>query len=77
MARKQYTGPLVDVTDDRGLCTHSAECVKGMPSVFDTTYRPWVNPAVADTDDLADELRAVVARCPSGALRIQAHPAPQ
>ncbi len=77
MARKQYTGPLVDVTDDRELCTHSAECVRGMPSVFDTSHRPWVNPTVADTPDLADQLRAVVARCPSGALRISEHPPPR
>lgn len=73
MVRKQYTGPLVDVTDDRELCIHSAECVKGMPVVFDTSRRPWIDPTAADTPELADQLREVVGRCPSGALRIQEH----
>jgi uncharacterized Fe-S cluster protein YjdI len=77
MPRKHYTGPLVEVTDDRELCIHSAECVGGMAAVFDTSRRPWINPAVADTPDLAEQLRAVVARCPSGALRIEEHPADQ
>ncbi len=77
MPRKHYTGPLVDVTDDRELCIHSAECVRGMAAVFDTSRRPWMNPTVADTPDLAEELRAVVARCPSGALQIEQGPADQ
>lgn len=75
MPRKRYTGPLIDVTDNRELCIHSAVCVRGMSAVFDTSRRPWINPTVADTPDLAEELRAVVARCPSGALRIEEHPA--
>lgn len=74
MPRKQYTGPLVDVTDDREVCIHSEVCVRGMASVFNTSRRPWINPTVADTPALADQLRAVVARCPSGALQIQEHP---
>lgn len=73
MPRKHYTGPLVDVTDDRELCIHSAVCVRGMPAVFDTSRRPWIDPREADTPDLADQLRAVVARCPSGALQIHEH----
>jgi uncharacterized Fe-S cluster protein YjdI len=77
MPRKRYTGPLVDVTDDRELCIHSAECVRGMAAVFDTSRRPWILPTAADTLDLAEQLRAVVARCPSGALRIEVHPADQ
>lgn len=77
MARKHYTGPFVDVTDDRALCEHSARCVQGMAAVFDTSRRPWINPTVADTAELAEQLRAVVARCPSGALLIHEHPAPE
>jgi uncharacterized Fe-S cluster protein YjdI len=77
MSRKHYTGPLIDVTDDRELCIHSAVCVRGMAAVFDTGRRPWINPTVADTPDLAEQLRAVVAQCPSGALRIHEHPAPE
>lgn len=73
MARKEYTGPLVDVTFDGALCAHAGECVRGMPAVFDTAQRPWINPTAADTPESADLLREVVARCPSGALEIQEH----
>lgn len=76
MARKTFTGPLLDVSFDGELCKHAAECVRGMPSVFDTTSRPWINPGTADTAEQADLLREVVARCPSGALHIEEHPAP-
>lgn len=73
MTRKTYTGPLVDVSFDGDVCRHAAECVRGMPGVFDTSARPWINPEHASTPDLAAELRSVVARCPSGALEIVEH----
>ena len=44
-----------------------------MPTVFDTAARPWINPENAGTAQLADELRAAVGRCPSGALEIVEH----
>lgn len=74
MARKTFRGPLVDVSFDGEVCRHAAECVRGMPSVFDTAARPWINPEAASTPDSADLLREVVGRCPSGALRIEEHP---
>lgn len=73
MARKTYTGPLVDVTFDGEICAHAAECVRGMPMVFDTSARPWINPEVAASAEAADQLRDVVSRCPSGALEIVEH----
>ncbi|HEX7806361.1 MAG TPA: (4Fe-4S)-binding protein [Cellulomonas sp.] len=74
MTSKVYRGPLVDVSFDREVCRHAAECVRGMPDVFDTSARPWINPEVAGTTDLANRLREVVGRCPSGALAIVEHP---
>lgn len=71
MARKTYTGALLDVSFDGALCAHAAECVRGMPSVFDTSARPWINPDAATTSEQADQLREVVGRCPSGALLIE------
>jgi uncharacterized Fe-S cluster protein YjdI len=68
-ARKRYTGQAVDVTFDPVRCRHAAECLRGLPGVFDTGRRPWILP---DGADPADVVR-VVARCPTGALR--AHPA--
>lgn len=47
-----------------------------MPAVFDTSRRPWIDPGVAESDDAADLLRAVVTRCPSGALHIEEHSEP-
>jgi uncharacterized Fe-S cluster protein YjdI len=73
MTRRTYTGPIIDVSFDGAVCEHAAECVRGMPSVFNTAKRPWIDPGVANTPELADELRAVVARCPSGALGIEEH----
>lgn len=73
MTRKTYTGPLVDVSYDREVCRHAAECVRGMPTVFDTAKRPWINPEQAATEDDANLLRHVVGLCPSGALEIEEH----
>jgi uncharacterized Fe-S cluster protein YjdI len=73
VARKTYFGPIVDVSFDGAVCQHAAECVHGMPSVFDTGRKPWIDPGVATSDAAADELRAVVGRCPSGALAIMEH----
>ena len=70
MARKEYSGPLVGVSFDGELCQHAAECIRGMPSVFDTSARPWIDPRNAATPEEADLLRTVVGRCPSGALAI-------
>jgi uncharacterized Fe-S cluster protein YjdI len=75
MARKLYTGPITDVTFDLEMCRHAAECVRGMPEVFDTHKRPWINPEVANTPTLADKLREVIGRCPSGALEVAEHAA--
>lgn len=74
MTRKIFTGKLVDVSFDGALCQHAGECVRGMPTVFDTSSRPWINPESATSAELADQLREVVARCPSAALQIEEHP---
>ena len=73
MTRKIYTGPILDVSFDGSICEHAAECVRGMPSVFNTSNRPWINPQVAQTEALAEQLRGVIARCPSGALQVEEH----
>jgi uncharacterized Fe-S cluster protein YjdI/CDGSH-type Zn-finger protein len=47
------------------LCIHSANCVRGLPQVFDPRRKPWVTPEAADAEALA----ATILRCPSGALQ--------
>jgi uncharacterized Fe-S cluster protein YjdI len=52
------------VVYDRGRCRHYAECVRGLPQVFDPTRRPWIRADLADPNAIAE----VVRRCPTGAL---------
>jgi uncharacterized Fe-S cluster protein YjdI len=59
-----YAGDGFEVTYDAGRCTHSGECVRGLPAVFDSKASPWIRPGAAGVDRIAE----VVARCPSGAL---------
>jgi uncharacterized Fe-S cluster protein YjdI len=48
-------------------CIHSARCIAGLPDVFDPRRRPWVVP----DGHTADEIAAVVQRCPTGALHFR------
>jgi uncharacterized Fe-S cluster protein YjdI len=68
VSRKTYVGKVVTVSFDPEVCVHAANCVRGLPAVFDTSKRPWIQPDNAP----GDEVVAQVARCPSGALRIEA-----
>jgi uncharacterized Fe-S cluster protein YjdI len=65
--RRSYEGAQVSVSFDAQRCLHAAECVRGLPSVFDTSKRPWIEPDGAAPDEVAE----VVRRCPSGALRYE------
>lgn len=60
----------VTVSFDAQVCQHAAECVRGLPSVFDITRQPWIDPNGASAADVV----AQVARCPSGALRVESGP---
>jgi uncharacterized Fe-S cluster protein YjdI len=62
---KEYATDEIVVVWEPGLCAHSGNCVRGLPQVFDSTRRPWVDVHAAT----ADEIEVAVARCPSGALR--------
>ncbi|CAM3730379.1 (4Fe-4S)-binding protein [Smaragdicoccus niigatensis] len=62
---KEYTADGITVLFDGTRCRHFAECVKGLPAVFNTKERPWIQPAEGDPQAVAE----VVERCPSGALR--------
>lgn len=62
---RKYSGEDVDVYFNTDICTHSANCVRGNPAVFDTKRRPWVLPDNAS----ADEVARVIDTCPSGALK--------
>ena len=72
-SRRTYTGEKIDVSYDRALCWHAAECIRGLPEVFHPENRPWITPDAADPDLVAE----VVRRCPSGALRYERHGVPE
>lgn len=61
---RSYANDGIEVTFDVDLCIHAGECVRGLPPVFDTAKRPWIQPEHAPADEIAE----VVQRCPSGAL---------
>lgn len=63
----RYESAKVVVTWDASRCIHAAECVHGLPEVFDPKAKPWVRPDAADPESLAE----VVNRCPSGALAMR------
>lgn len=66
MSRLQtYDGDGFAVTFDPTVCTHSANCVRGLPAVFDVSRKRWVEVRAAS----AGEIEAQIARCPSRALQ--------
>ncbi|CAN5728382.1 hypothetical protein BH24ACT22_BH24ACT22_12030 [soil metagenome] len=65
MPRKDYYSENITVTFDPQRCIHSADCIHGLPEVFDVEKRPWINPENAEPDTVAE----VVTRCPTGALQ--------
>ena len=62
---RAYPAPGITVWFDAAICQHAARCVAGLPSVFDSGARPWIQPGNAAPDEVA----AQVQRCPSGALQ--------
>lgn len=63
--RKTYRGSAIEVSFDLAECIHIGECVRRLPAVFELRRRPWIDPDAAPADDVA----ALVERCPSGALQ--------
>ena len=64
-----YAGKDIDISYDAGRCIHAAECVSGLPAVFDNDRRPWIQPNGASADAIAE----LIAKCPSGALHFTRH----
>lgn len=66
MGRLQtYEGKGFAVTFDPDVCTHSANCVTGLPAVFDVSRKRWVDVDAASVE----AIEAQIGRCPSGALQ--------
>ena len=61
---KEYTNGEVTIVWKPNVCSHSANCVKGLPEVFDIKKKPWINAEGASSE----RIEAQVKKCPSGAL---------
>lgn len=62
--RKDYVGKEITIHDNRRICSHAAECVNYLSSVFKFNSRPWINTDSARTKEIID----TIGKCPSGAL---------
>jgi CDGSH-type Zn-finger protein len=62
--RRDYPGKEITIHDNRKICSHAAECVDNLPSVFKLGSRPWIN---ADGSGLQNIINTIK-KCPSGAL---------
>jgi CDGSH-type Zn-finger protein len=62
--RKDYAGKKITVHDNRRICSHAAECVNNLPSVFRLNARPWIDPDSANVEEIIN----TIGKCPSGAL---------
>lgn len=64
---KEYSNGEITVVWKQELCTHSANCARGLHAVFNPKARPWINMQGASTQ----QIREQVAKCPSGALSLK------
>lgn len=63
----EYPGEKITIHYDLKRCIHSAECTRGLSSVFDINRKPWIDPNGAEADAIAE----VITRCPTGALHFE------
>ena len=66
-AQRVYANDRIEVTWEPAFCIHAAECLRGLPAVFDNRRRPWI---IVDNGSAAD-IGEVIQRCPTGALHFR------
>lgn len=62
--RVAFEGKHITIYDNRAICSHAGICTDNLKSVFLYGKEPWIDPDGAT----AQEIMAVIGRCPSGAL---------
>ncbi len=65
MTKKFYSSGEIEVSWEPDLCIHSGKCVMGSARVFNPKRRPWIELE----HESAERVLAIVANCPSGALK--------
>jgi uncharacterized Fe-S cluster protein YjdI len=61
---QEYKNEKIVVRYDPNICTHSGNCVKTLPGVFNIKNKPWVNVEGESVEQICKTVEA----CPSGAL---------
>lgn len=62
--KKEYDNGKVVITWQPEKCSHSGNCVRGLPNVFKPKSNPWIEVGNASSEDLVNQIK----KCPSGAL---------
>ena len=42
---RHYADDAIDISYDVRRCIHAAECIRGLPAVFDSSRRQWIVPS--------------------------------
>jgi uncharacterized Fe-S cluster protein YjdI len=66
-AMQEYKNDKLVVRYDPAICIHAGECVRGLPSVFNLSRKPWIDVSGASAAAVIEQVK----RCPSGALTYQ------
>ena len=61
---QEYKNDKLAVRYDPGICIHAGECVRGLPSVFNVSKKPWIDVNGASPAGIIEQVEC----CPSGAL---------
>ncbi|MDA0798180.1 MAG: CDGSH iron-sulfur domain-containing protein [Chloroflexi bacterium] len=62
--REVFRAPGITIFDDRSICAHIGNCTDNLAQVFKLGQEPWIDPAGATPEAIAN----VINTCPSGAL---------
>ena len=65
--KKEYSNGEVTIVWEAEKCIHSAVCVKGLSEVFRPREKPWIQMGAVSAEDI----KAQVRQCPSGAITIK------
>ncbi len=65
--KKEYTNEEITIVWNHEKCIHASKCAKGMPQVFKPHEKPWIQMGAVSSE----EIKAQVAKCPSGAISIK------
>ena len=64
---QEYKNDKIVVRYDPKVCIDAGDCVRGLPSVFDVSKKPWIYVNGAAVDAIIEQVK----RCPSGALKLR------